>query len=592
MAYVENFNEDDELKKDDQGAVTTSSETTLQSTPAAGGSSAPAAPAKPTGSGFTNLVSYVKANKPQAAEMGNKVTGGLQDQVNKNTTDATSYTSGVTSAAQESANKATGAAGQVTAGLNSNPASFAQDSWKQLFSDATAGYGGPTSAANTDTARDIGGRVQKTDQGVKALSTFEGRGQAVGDAYKDNQNYQRGEKNLDSFLLGTGGGSEKLGAFQQSYAAQDPSKGWQGLLSGAETAIGDSRTAAEGAKTTAQGQVGSKLAGYGDKFRGAGSALATESGTKATQLSGIKEAISRGDYSGIPGLDAGTAKYLLDKGYSLEQLVSGTADRGLGDVVGQDDIAGYDALRGLTGDASEFDFAKTGGTTNPFAVNSGAVSSAAQASGIESRLAKALADKQAERDSQYTAAQEALKTGKGGAALGISDADLQALFSGYSGDLSRVLSPTKGAALNLGDVATDADRTELSSLLSGLGLSGTDLTDTQDEGAAYGGLDALQDLIQSSKNSPILGGAFQELTPEEQASGTPAQFSQFEGLGEFDAADNSYVGSAPIRNAALKQDKTSEPIPSKVVAPSPGRGLPAITKSTPSKPYKKPARER
>lgn len=497
MAYQQSFNDDEENQQPGQNGsetVLSSESSAISSNPAA--SSAPTSAKKPKGSGYTNLSQYVDANKSQAAGMAEKVTGGINENLQNTQHMGQQYGQYI----KESADQATVKDSGLVDTIKNNPQKLNEQVWKDYYKKQTQGYKGPQAAESGAQYQKIDSQYKNIDGQVKALDTNEGRYQAAQNAFsKTDQNYNRGENLLDSFLLGTGEGSNVLGQFQQQYKAQDPTTQWQGLIDQSNQHIGQARQATDATKQQTEGALQGSLGQYNKKFGDLSAYLSEDNAqneqgfqTLQSQLASQDPQMQSAGFTQL-GMDPAVGQWLLSQGYNPLQLASQVGARGLGDITNQNDIAGYEGLLSLTGAQNPYQFTKTGNQDAAFSANSPDVGAAKQAYGLESGIKGRLSEAQAARNRLYddaraastptTLAQRSPEEIQHAASiLGVTPEQYQTAL-----DLG-IISPnmvTKGADLNYGDVATDDERSQWANLLGELGISGIDLSKNQTPGDAF-----------------------------------------------------------------------------------------------------------
>jgi len=296
------------------------------------GSSEPAAK-KSTGSGsWTNLESYMEANKPQA--FGQKV-AGLVD-------------SDIDSARNQQAASATGFKKQVddnttnfdnefVTGTVANAGSTAlSDADKLKFKkQKDAEFKGPGQLADTDAYTDAYKKTQKASDVVKSSKTEPGRF-ALLDNYFARPTYGRGEKALDNLLVQNDEGSrEAFGAVQEKGKNLNPEFDTYLKSLGDYSAAGKATTA--GTRASTRASLGIDEAGN----------LTNESGA----IKSLNEAVdskvtARGQKRDKDVSDINTALTSRDlRGLSPEMLAS------LG-IDGVDGLYGVNANSYLTGNTN------------------------------------------------------------------------------------------------------------------------------------------------------------------------------------------------------------------------------------------------
>lgn len=433
-----------------------------------GGSGGGAAPAggspkgTSSGSGWTNLTNYVKANEGQDQRMGEAVKGQYQRKEDANQQTVGQYGSTAEKAVKDStvtdngtvaalqnikpaeiklptadrpgrqpqpatadagAKKVTRGGGvqqQPVAGQQPAPPTLAESQSAYTpelvtsFSNQIKGWQGPDAAQSIEGFHDSERAVQDTQATAARTNDFEGRRTFLRDAYQDPR-YSQGEQRLDSFLTGAGaGGRQQLDAIQASAGAKKT--GWEDLVNrlGQDITAGrettektrtDTLDAFKGASerlgsafTDAQAQVEALNAGNTNKYTQAVDAM--KSGNPERQAWGLAQA----------GVSPEVGAWLLSQGVPPEEIIKQGKGLGLGDVAGDENMAAWDFLNqlaGAGGDANAealklgtFDLSKIGGTGQAFDVNFDAVGAGSEAMRLQSELEGRLKKAQADRTTE------------------------------------------------------------------------------------------------------------------------------------------------------------------------------------------------
>lgn len=352
MAYQESFSQDDEDKKKEQMGATSSEQVLSEGSsssdqnPMAAPSAAVAKPQSRSGS-WTNLTSYIDANKDQAAGMAGTVTSNIDknaseagqagqayassvnDEVKKNTVDNTGFV-----------NKVATAPGQVTS-----------DDWAK----ATAGYQGPSNATGTQAYADTNKKIGDVRNSVDTLGTAEGRQQTVKDTFARPEGYTQGENTLDSYLLSAGGGGQKLNDFQSGFKANNATSGWEGLLSGLGSNIQTAKTNSDTAVKNARSAVDGSIATGTTKYNSAGT-QATDANRKIDEnIAKIQQDLSSTDRAAREkayaayGLNRQEGEALRLRDPSLSTLQLSPTYNTAGDFAGDLDVDALNNLLGIAG---------------------------------------------------------------------------------------------------------------------------------------------------------------------------------------------------------------------------------------------------
>lgn len=219
MPFLSNSDDDDQQKKlAEQQSQNVSGTSTSLAAPGAVGKAAPGSSGR-----FTNLQSYVDANKDQATTMGSQITGGVESAASdaSNSIDAVK-----TNAPGEVAKKTEADLGNDFY----NNASANKDDYAGF--KATGGYNGPQSIDQVQGYNDAAQKTTAAQQKVNNLNTEEGRRNLLVDTYK-RPSYSTGQQNLDQALV-----QNNAGFKQQAATTNTKFQGLQDLLNGTTNDIG------------------------------------------------------------------------------------------------------------------------------------------------------------------------------------------------------------------------------------------------------------------------------------------------------------------------------------------------------------------
>lgn len=582
MAYQQDFLDDDKKEGSTGEQVLGSESSTISSAP----SSDTATNTGPSnkGSGFTNLSQYVNANNEQAAGMADTVTSGIKSDLDS----ANQGTEQLKSSVGQTANQNTVKDQGVIGALQNSPQQFAQKEWQDLFKKETAGYQGPNDVSSLQPYQDLSKQYGNIDSKAKSLSDPNQIGQTIKDTYKVGPQYTQGQNTLDSFLLTSGAGANKINQFSNDYNTENPNQSFQNTVTDLNNQLQTAKDTTENNKTAVQNAYNSALGGLNSSFTNKQTQVAQESANASQATKDLQAKLKAGDVDAEKsiGLDPNTAKWLQTQGIDLSSLINApTQSRSLGDVVSNDEQAGYQALLGLQpGSQSAYDFSKTG-LTDPSSFNkSDKISQGSQAYELQKSLNDKLSTQQTQRNSDYQKAISSL----GGAGqtltpqglsskdianyaqiLGISPEDYQLAASHGLLDSGLI---SQGAKLNLGDVTGDSDRAAYTDLISKLGLSSApSVQDTQNEGSAYSVNTAeLQNrlkterskewakLLQSEKNAGTLNNTILPPSTTDRVYLSPASTVRPEDLKNDPTGNYTHYDSDPVYTPAeltKKEDK-------------------------------------
>lgn len=464
------------------------------------------APQKPKGTGWTNLVNYVDANKPQAQDMAQKVVGNVGQKA-----DAAKGASSVfaTGANQTITNQTPKRDDSIIKDIGTNAASVANDAErrKQFESMQTAKYQGPNAASEVEGYTDVAQNVQGVAKGADDLEDFEKRRNTITEAYTPRTDYTRGESRLDSFLVGQGPARDTILEGKGNFGTGSQfTKDWEDLVTGIDTNIGTADASAKQlAKDTNDALTGAtdatrqRFTGYNDAATQANDANKATFDRLTTQLTDKNPNVRNKAFAEI-GLDTGTGEWLLKNGAKMTDLIAAGKARAAGDFAKDDEIAQFQALSSLMPGGLDANLAtRTGAEANAFKSNQEKITQARDAKALQDTLESRLKTQQAKRDQEYAVYNDAVTSAMAGpsayskdpvahlqplARLTGIDANTLANAQAKGMDMRQFLK--KGANLNIGDVATDKERSGWASLLGKIGINPAyDTKDRQDEGAAY-----------------------------------------------------------------------------------------------------------
>ncbi len=367
MAIQQNFTDEEQ-----QPGGSTSGGQVLSSdnsaAPVAGSSSGTTpATAPKSGSGFTNLSTYVNANKEQGADMAGKVTGNIQTGIDAAKGLDTNFNKAASSQVPD-ANSISSNASSVAKGLWNDPTQFTGGAGQSKFTNATSNYNGINDVTSLQPYQDLNNAVTKNAAAVKNLANPYGLQTSVKDAYGNQSNYTQGQNTLDAFLTGSGAGKDKLNQFTSNYNANDPTKSLANEVTGFNNNITKAKDATTAGQQQIQDALKSALTSKTADISNSASKLQAGQAERDRLLKSSQDAIKQGGQAAANalGVDPSTIAMLKNAGIDLNSFVSGTnSGQKLGDVVSAKDQSAYNALQGLSGGSSAFDFAKGSANSGP-----------------------------------------------------------------------------------------------------------------------------------------------------------------------------------------------------------------------------------
>lgn len=507
MAYLP-IEDEDENQTEQQGAERVLSNSSGQidaGSGQGGGSVSGGASPRPTqgSKGWTNLQNYVAANEGT----GQRMAGDVSSKVTQRASDASQAGQSYATTASERVRQGTANVdNDILKAVREAPTTIAGDEGKkQAFNQQlNATYAGPQAYSDIEGFQDAGKKYKGVAQNADQARTFEGRSTLLDDVY-GRPSYTRGEKNLDSFLIGGGDGRDQMEAVAKNYGTGSQfENSWDELLSKVSGQIDQGRATTDATRNAARETLDSEISTVDSRFADYKSKADQTNATNTSAYSDLAARLGstspkkRAKAFESIGLDAGTGEWLASMGYTLPQLVAAGKGMMAGDYASEDDVSRYSALSDLAGRAVDPTlFEKGGGDGTPYSVNRKAIETGTNAKKIHDDLQKRLADAQAKRDYDLGLANAAIA----GTLQGNFDGHNPTQHSQTGMDLGIDLSylsqarelgidPSKylkaGSKLNVGDVATDAERKGWTKLMRALGLNSArdQFRDVQDEGKA------------------------------------------------------------------------------------------------------------
>jgi hypothetical protein len=434
---------------------------------------------------FTNLLSYVGANQGNDAAMAGTVRGNTQAKAQ---------------GAQQAGEQFKGTANQLAdtatirdAGINQQvaalpqkrtqaaPATIDQQAFNRQYN---AEYRGPKSASDIQGYGETGQQYQKVQQyGQLAGGDMADRGALLTDAYgKGGNQYNSGERRLDSFILGAGQqGQQAMQQIAQDYG--DYNKNFQGILDYIGAADTGTGRIGQAVKETAATKAATRSAV--DQARQGFQSILDPLQRKANEATRLAqeehESLASGDRDAF--LKRGVAERTFDFLKSLDAdtgrlIAEGPKEYGIGDFAPASTAANYKQLMAwLTGagadGTSDYDFEAKGGARA--SLNNDAIRAAEESAEPWQRAQDSVAATNAARDSVWAMAQRnpADFVRRYANVLGLTNQQAD-LLANSGADLSKMLS--KRDAITVGDaLARAGNTTQYQNLFKMLGLNSPQL---------------------------------------------------------------------------------------------------------------------
>lgn len=291
---------------------------------------------------FTNLMSYVNANKGNDAAMGSTVRGAVDQQASK----AENAVGTFKTAAQTAADKGTVRQDDTVLNAIKNPtAGVVTDGVKKSFGERiNAAYGGPAAVTDVEGYSDAQAQQGKLNSLVKQTGEgYEGASQLVDKVYA-RPSYNRGERSLDAFVLSSGdAGQRALGDIQQTYQPK------VGALDAATQAARDAIE--QGKTTTAATRKGllDAVSGKSDEFKRMYDSAAATAGRRNADFDADYNALVAGKEDAWTGrgVSKSALDFLRNSGGDLGRLVTRGASADAADLMSPGARDSYKALQQL-----------------------------------------------------------------------------------------------------------------------------------------------------------------------------------------------------------------------------------------------------
>lgn len=225
MPYAAPMIEDEnDPRKNPKGGINISGQSTTVSTNVPGQESATTEGAKPRSSGqYTNIQSYLDANKQQGDQMGGRIAGDVEAKASDATQKIQDFESKAPTVGAYDPNEALGRATELS------------DAEKATYKKtrATGGYEGPSDISGMQGYQDVTKAGTEAAGLVKNIGTEQGQREVLKSTYQ-RPSYSAGENNLDQAILqGSEGSRTKLEGLSSKYSNLND------MLGGATTKVGD-----------------------------------------------------------------------------------------------------------------------------------------------------------------------------------------------------------------------------------------------------------------------------------------------------------------------------------------------------------------
>lgn len=358
VAYVQTPEEEQKKKEQGQGFT---SETVLSqgqtASPATGSGVGPAATSTPRPKTWTNAQSYLKANEGNTY-VADKVTSALDTLANEAVGAGTKY--------QQEQNKAieSGTAKPLErldiARLGTKE--YADEFNKKL----NATYQGPREFGSADLA----GQYKKADDQIKAIGSQEGRKAVIGQ-YAGDERSTGGERSLDAFLFGQGGGQQKIQDLQKRH--EGIGSGYSDLMAGLQGKRDAGIEASERAREIALGQLAGAKAQTGGQLEWAKGQVTSRNTQEQDRFAKAQAALDAGNFSvagNLLGISGDALQQAVKEGMGLSDLGISARNYASSDFLSPEQQAQIQALQSFLGqDAIDFGQSSGGGQVDYSKVN-------------------------------------------------------------------------------------------------------------------------------------------------------------------------------------------------------------------------------
>lgn len=308
---------------------------------------------KPTKSGsFTNLMSYVNANKGNDAAMGATVRGTIDQQAGQ----ARQAKDSFAQSAQQATQAGTAATNTgLVQQLKSDPTKVNKQQFQQAYN---ASYAGPQDATQVQGYGQAQQQYGKLQNLVGAAGEgYQGAQQLLGTSY-ERPGYTRGEKSLDSFVLAAGDqGKQALRGIEDTYSGAGSEL--EAATTQANQAVRQGRETTDSTRQAFRDTVQQKEQEYGAMWQQKAAEAAAK--TKAEQDRYTALSSENTDALKAEGVDDETRKFLQHQFYNFKNLAQAGKAYNAADVTDQGQVDQYRGLLDLVDRGGQVDFTKAGG---------------------------------------------------------------------------------------------------------------------------------------------------------------------------------------------------------------------------------------
>jgi len=311
------------------------------------------APAPSKSGAFTNLNSYLDANKGNDGAMGQAVQANTDKTISEIGGNASRFADNTNQKVQAATVKDKG----VIAGLASNPIDVKKTDFDNQYN---ATYAGPKDVTAEEGYSDINQSHSRLSNMGNSLNDFSGRQEVLKNTY-NHPKYSQGEQQLDSFILGGGEqGQQSIRNIQSNIG--NANTGWANTLAtlgqniqGAQQATEDTKLATRNAATAAQK---SALSAVDAAKNAAGKENYDRNKAEFELKRDLDMPGSWRHNSAVKtlnkmGVSAELIQYATDNNIPLSSLVKGGTQVAVGDKISAADASRYNAIQALLGEKGD-----------------------------------------------------------------------------------------------------------------------------------------------------------------------------------------------------------------------------------------------
>lgn len=484
MAYVSSVLEEEDKKEGQSGGevvLSSGAPTTVQGAANKGGSGADK---KASSSGWSNLQSYVDANKGNDVAMAGKIVGKVDNRASELQSSRNQFGEKVRSEVDKGTVRDAG----VISGLQTSPTKVDK---AQFQKQATATYQGPKDVTDFQEYGKLSGDVGRLRSTLDNTTSDEGRKSLLQESFK-RSDYGQGMQNLDAFILGAAPESKKqIANLNEKYSSLE--NDWEQFNADLRDRITGAKQATAKVAADTNKAYETALGTSNKKIGEARSAMDTSNAARQSQFNSLISQIKSDDprvrqqaYSAI-GLNERAGEWMRANGMAPESLVKQSEALKMGNFLGAQDRANYEALLALQDKQADKSLAAKSATDSVFQADSTRFGQAKEAAELQNAIEAEMRRVNMVRTNQANNVRDKLNRGVFDSeveqATGLSAGDL-AFARSQGMDLGGLFSA--GAAVNTGDVINSAQRQRWADLQAALGFEGNlQVQDTQNEGNAY-----------------------------------------------------------------------------------------------------------